>query len=161
MGAIAGWLFMETSSKQNSGGLWLAIGSLSFIGSVIYLSATLDATKLGPAAFPSNWERVWYFGLPAAFIVYGLSALDRAGKTLPKWSSTFGDWSYSLYLSHILTLSILGYMWQPLTRNGPIDNVIALSILLIGAIIVSGLIWYLFERPMLRFFKKIRHKLFP
>ena len=155
MGALAGWWFMQSSAKQNSGVLWFAFGSLAFIGSLLYLTLTLDT-----AAFPSNWARTAYFGLPAAFMVYGLSVMDRAGRVLPQWTSTFGDWSYSLYLSHILTLSILGYMWRPFTRGGPIDNVIALTILLIGAIAAAAVSWYLFERPMLRFFKKIRHKLF-
>jgi len=164
MGAVAGWLFMRAASKddspkdngKSSGVLWVIIGGLAFIGAIIYLALTLDG-----AAFPSNWARVGYFGLPAAFIVYGLSAMDLSGITLPKWSSTFGDWSYSLYLSHILTLSILGYMWRPFTREGPLDNIIALSILLIGCIIASAISWYMFERPMLRFFKRIRGKIFP
>ena len=126
-----------------------------FIGSITYLTLTLDANK-----FPTHWSRVWYFGLPAAFIIYGLSALERTGTTLPKWSSTFGDWSYSLYLSHILTLSVLGYMWRPFAQSGPIDNIIALSILLIGTITVAAILWYMFERPMLRAFKNLRLKLF-
>jgi len=163
MGTLAGWLFMRSASKVSppntsfrlSGQLCTIIGAVMFIGSITYLTLTLDANKL-----LTNWSRVWYFGLPAAFIIYGLSALERTGTTLPKWSSTFGDWSYSLYLSHILTLSVLGYMWRPFAQSGPIDNIIALSILLIGTITVAAILWYMFERPMLRAFKKLRLKLF-
>ena len=154
LGAIAGWCFMKF--EKNFAEACLILGAASFLGSYIYLAITLDA-----GIYPSNWARVFYFGLPAAFMIYGLSAIERLGVVVPKWSSTFGDWSYSLYLTHILSLSLIGYIWQPFARSGYLDNIIALCILLIATIIVAALSWYMFERPMLLLFKTIRQKLFP
>lgn len=154
MGAITAWLFTRTNGA--AGGPVLLIGLVLFFIGLYYL-----ITSFAPTAFPSNWERVMYFGMPGAFMVYGLAGLERQGLTLPRASSTFGDWSYSLYLSHILTLSVLGYIWRPFAKDGPVDNIIALIILLAGCIAASALLWYLFERPALRLFKRLRTALFP
>lgn len=160
MGAIAGFIFMQNSQRAKTrlkqGQFYLAIGSAAFIAATAYLALTLDA-KL----YPTNWARTFYFGLPAAFIIYGLAHIEHGGMKLPRWAATFGDWSYSLYLSHLLTLSALGFLWRPLARQGPLDNIIALIILPIAAIIISAIIWYGLERPMLRFFKARRDTLFP
>lgn len=154
MGAIAGWVF-----KAFCG----AAGKLSLIAGIVLavVSIYLLATDFPDSFYPGHWARVLYFGLPGVLIVYGMAASEKSGWKLPQWSSTFGDWSYSLYLSHILTLSILGYFWRPFASEGPIDNLIAIFIFVIGSIIVSALLWYVFERPLLNFFRRRRSQLFP
>ena len=158
-GATAAWLFLRNLSlgkQPQYGKICLTIGLTALIANYIYLAQTLD-----PKKFPTQWARCFHFGLPAAFITYGLTAIEHEKIRLPKWSEAIGDWSYSLYLSHILALSVLGYLWRPFTRSGPIDNVIALSLMMLGCIFGAAMLWYGVERPMLRAAKHWRARLFP
>ncbi|MGJ8562071.1 MAG: acyltransferase family protein [Alphaproteobacteria bacterium] len=154
MGAIAGWVFIKT--KGAAGAPALIIGLTLWCVGFYYLATAFPGTF-----YPSNWERVLYFGIPGALIVYGLAGIERQGFSLPVWSATFGDWSYSLYLSHILTLSVLGYIWRPFAIEGPLDNIVAIIILLAGSTAVSALLWYVFERPVLTLFRRLRARVFP
>lgn len=152
-GAVAGWFY----KKYGAIGGWpiLGVGVFLFITGIYYLSTAFSATM-----FPSNWERLLYFGFPAVMIVYGLASIEARGFQLPRWSSKLGDWSYSLYLSHILTLSALGLFWRPFARDGYLDNGVAIIVMLIGSIVVAAIFWYVFEKPALSFFKRYRLKLF-
>lgn len=153
MGALGAWIFLKT--KKMTGKFSLILGCLAFTSAYIYF-----ALALPDGTFPTHWQRVVYFGFPAALITFGLASIERQGWSLPNWSSTFGDWSYSLYLSHIISLSVLGYLWRPFAKTGYLDNIIALLILITGAIATSAALWYLCEKPMLTFFKRLRIKIF-
>lgn len=154
MGAVAGWVF-----KRGYVGLsWaiLGLGSVMWLIGLYYLS-----TNFGSFYLPSDWQRVLYFGFPAVLIVYGLAAIESEGWVLPKWSSVFGDWSYSLYLSHVLSLSVVGYLWRYATFDGYVDNILAIIVMIAASIIVAAAFWYLFEKRALSLFRDIRLKLFP
>ncbi len=154
MGAMAGWIFKR--GRGIGGGLTLIFGLALWILSFYYL-----VTAFPPTFYPSNWERVLYFGLPGMLIVYGLASVERDGFVVPGWCSTFGDWSYSLYLSHVLVLSALGLLWRPFIQDGPIDNAVVLTLFTVICIAVSAVIWYLFEKPALKLFRALRARLFP
>ncbi len=155
LGAVAGYIFKRFGAAVARP--TLIAGVLMWLSALYYLS-----TSLAPTEYPTDWERVLYFGLPSVFIIYGIAALEHRGMyEFPRWCSTFGDWSYSLYLSHILTLSVLGYAWRPIASAGIWDNILIIPVLVIGSIAVSGLLWYGFERPALRGFKAARERLFP
>ena len=155
LGAMAGVIFKRFRAAIARP--TLIVGILMWLAGLYYL-----ATTLGPAEYPTDWERVLYFGMPGVFIVYGVAAIEQRGKyQFPRWCSVFGDWSYSLYLSHILTLSVLGYAWRPVARASKWDNVLMLPVLVLGSVAVSALLWYVFEQPVLRRFKRLRERLFP
>jgi exopolysaccharide production protein ExoZ len=87
--------------------------------------------------------RVVYWGLPAAAIVAGLVAMERAGafpagplRPLEK----LGDASYSLYLTHGIVLGIIGKF----VGHGGVAPILAA---LTASIVVAMLSYYLFERP--------------
>ncbi|MEN0079618.1 MAG: acyltransferase, partial [Pseudomonadota bacterium] len=54
-------------------------------------------------AFMLEWGRVAAFGVPCAGLVYGLVSLEAEGR-VKVWRGfvRLGDWSYALYLSHLL-----------------------------------------------------------
>lgn len=154
LGAVTGWVFKRFGAY----GGWpvFLVGCLLW-GVGIYLLST----RFAPDGFPTDWERVLYFGLPGVLILYGVASIEAHGFRFPRWSSIFGDWSYSLYLSHILSLSVVGVLWRAFARPGVVDNIIAIILMLVGSILVSAIFWYVFEKPALSFFKKLRFKLFP
>jgi exopolysaccharide production protein ExoZ len=53
--------------------------------------------------------RILIWGVPALLIVMsGVMLEDRFGKSVPRWALLLGDASYSLYLSHLLVMSMAG-----------------------------------------------------
>lgn len=100
---------------------------------------------------PGAFNRVLLFGIPSAFIVIALIALEKGSKVirLPKWLLALGDASYSVYLIH---LPLLAGGVKVLTITG-IKNATLLhflTILLIIAICVAGFLFYRWiERPIL------------
>ncbi len=110
--------------------------------------------------FPTDFSRVAIFGTMSVAIVTSAVLFEKAKLYAPKPFQHLGDWSYSLYLTHILTLSLLGRIWQPFAQKGMIDNIIALTLISVAAIIVAAITYYCFERPVLRMFQTSRRKIF-
>ena len=156
-GALAGWLFRRFSTPLGApfGIAALSLGILTAIAALIIAAKTHGGMPTDFAA------RALYFTVPAALIVYGLAGIETLGVTLGRLGAKLGDISYSLYLTHILTLSLLGRLWQPAARDGILDNIIALILLPLLTVFAAALCWKLAERPMLKISKSLRAKLFP
>jgi peptidoglycan/LPS O-acetylase OafA/YrhL len=82
------------------GWLWTAVGLSGYaIGAILN---GLEVTD-GMGNF---WHRFYLAGIPSAFLVFGLTALERtSGRTLPRWLESVGDASYSIYLTHLTVVS--------------------------------------------------------
>jgi peptidoglycan/LPS O-acetylase OafA/YrhL len=123
-----------------------------FLGITIALvSVFMTALNLWPAGAPPLTDKgmqVLAFGIPAAFILYGLTGLECCQNLiLPKFLRTLGDASYSIYLSHYLVilaakpiyLQVSKLYWQiPFTVS-----------MLIGTIAIGLLVYFKLEKPML------------
>jgi peptidoglycan/LPS O-acetylase OafA/YrhL len=119
------------------GALWFAAGGgLHWLG--------LSSGPLDPR------QRVLAFGIPAALLVVGLVARERAGATtLPRWLRPLGDASYSIYLSHVLVFSLVCKLTAGFS-HGPLPH-LAWLLLLIGSALAGGSAFHLcVERPLLR-----------
>jgi peptidoglycan/LPS O-acetylase OafA/YrhL len=104
---------------------------------------------------PLEWVRVLIFGLPAVLITYFLVNAERNGYKPNKYLILIGNSSYSIYLSHILTLNAIGRIWQSFSYDGIIDNIIMVPFLLISSIIVGVLAYKLIEQPLLKFTRRV------
>lgn len=113
-----------------------------------------------------GWGRVIVFGLPSLAIIYALVSLEQVrGLQPPRALIALGDWSYSLYLGHIIILLVMKNIWEILERLGmPAmfklgapglwDN-ITFAIASIGAAIFAAMLSYiLIERPIIRLLKR-------
>lgn len=112
--------------------------------SLVFGALLLAANPISDAAT----VRAVAYGLPCAFIVLGallLPDLNLRALTL------VGDASYSLYLSHFLTMSAAGQLWRRL------DAPVALFPLFgIGLCVALGLaVYWLVERPLGRLTKSL------
>lgn len=111
-----------------------------------------DFTAMDPV-----WRRTLFYGLPVALLIYGLVALELEhglGRRIPKVMVALGDWSYSLYLCHTLTISAIGRVTYTLFDPGPIVTPVYLVLVTVGTITVSALTYRWFERPSIRFFRR-------
>lgn len=153
LGAFAAWIL-----KMYNAPLAKTALALGIVLSVTCLVVALDRHNGMPSTFT---DRAILFSVPCTFIVYGLSAIEIHGKVFSEALSKLGDWSYSLYLTHIMSLSLLGRVWRKIEQPGIWDNVIVLIIMPIFAIFVSWVCYRWAEKPMLNMAKKMRGRLFP
>ncbi len=141
-----------------------------------------------PETVPQNsltstlqWGRVVWFGLPSAILLYGLVGLELSGRfKAATLLSALGDWSYALYLSHMLTINgvkrafpILADLGErvagvpPQLTNllrlgtpGAMDNLVFLAACVLSTVIVSWLSFRFFETPLLSVFGRLRQRFF-
>ena len=101
-------------------------------------------------SFPNSESRGARLAVPAAFIVLGLAMRDDMGTRLWKPLVTLGDWSYALYLTHVLSLTVMGRIWARFKTESLIDNVLVLLAMVAVTIFISGLIYKYIERPIMK-----------
>jgi exopolysaccharide production protein ExoZ len=135
---LSGLFLSQLILKWKQGGL-IAIG-LSFVGFAI-AAATGEQTGL---------LRLLSWGLPSLLLVAGCVWLETAGawpKRLLRPFEIVGDASYALYLTHGLVISVV----HKVLGTGFLSG-IAVLMTAIGASIIIHL---MFEKPVIRFLKKV------
>ena len=152
-------LIMEFVAGMMLGHLWLhgrlKMPTLSAL-SVIPV-AFMALIALSPFEAPQTRLLVW--GVPAILIVTASLSLDLRGQFISNgFLKLMGDASYSIYLTHILTLGVLRTVWS---RLGLVERELDSALVYLAAsIAVSTLVgiavYYLVEVPLLRFFRGSR-----
>lgn len=120
------------------------------VGVVFWCAAyAVFSQTVGHGMAAVEWRRVIVFGVPASLIVYGAVILERDAKSvLPRWMTRVGDWSYSIYLSHLLVVSAAGRLWQMLHVEIAWVNGLALVAFFSAAILYGQASYLLVERPL-------------
>jgi peptidoglycan/LPS O-acetylase OafA/YrhL len=107
--------------------------------------------------------RVSIIGVLFGSLVLLLAILERSMNVrIPRAMQSIGDFSYTMYLSHILVLNAIGRIWA--TANfkqvGLSDNVFVLLIMLV-AVIAYGWVGYRFvEQPLSNVSHRLRSRWF-
>lgn len=100
-------------------------------------------------------DRFLHFGGTAFFIMIITLLCEKKEwtpfKTIQKWG---GNISYSLYLIHVLALSAWGKILAALIGKGMIMSTLFVSGTIIGCLISATMLYYLFEKPALKFLRK-------
>lgn len=100
--------------------------------------------------------RVILFGMPAALIIYGLSAREhRSPMSPPRLLVALGDWSYGTYLVHVLVLSATGRVIQAVAGQGAIPGLLLAVVGIVGANAAGAILFSYFERPTLAFLNQL------
>lgn len=152
-GGIVGWFFTKVPTRFLP--LIATHAMLSSIAAIAAYNIIGDKDVIF-----RHWPRTLIFIIPASLIVLLLALRDKSGKSCPKAFVTLGDWSYALYLTHILTLSLLGRIWAGLGIESSLLGLIAVIFMSIAAIGAAGLTYKLFEHPALLLSKRLRLKIF-
>lgn len=110
--------------------------------------------------FGAHWRRTFTYGIPAALLIYGLVVLEMErglGAYIPKLMVSLGDWSYSLYLCHVLVISAVGRVTYGLVSpESPLATAAYLVLVTFATILTAALTYHLFERPSIRLFRRWR-----
>jgi exopolysaccharide production protein ExoZ len=104
---------------------------------------------------PQGWWRILIFGAPAALLVFCAVNAEKNGKIFHSSLGKIGDASYSIYLSHILTLSVAGRLWSLFSSNAAYDNIFMIPLFLLLTIIVGIFSYRFIEMPLLGVSRRI------
>ena len=132
------------------------IGRRAAIGSLIMGVAGFAAGTLALAArgepFPPGWTRVLIYGSSSALVVAALIALERTSRhRVPRPLVALGDASYSLYLSHVPVIAVVGLVWRRLAAEPPPGLHVAALVSGFAVALAAGVAsFHLIEMPLLR-----------
>lgn len=123
------------------------VTSYALMGTAIILLIGFETSLL-----PGE-TRIVTWGIPATLMVIATLSLDRAGKIPSSHSlKLIGDASYSIYLSHILSIEIVESLWK--TADWQTDTLATQLMFVAVCIGISTLIgvaaFYRVEQPMLK-----------
>lgn len=92
------------------------------------------------------------WGLPSFLLVAGLLFYDKTknGVTYPAWLIALGDSSYSLYLSHLLVLAVIGKILVIVGIARIVSSDVFIFLCVVGCIFTNEIIFRFTERPLLR-----------
>lgn len=111
-------------------------------------------TTIGTVA-PSGWWRILINGLPALSITYSLIYAERKGFVLNSALSRVGNASYSIYLSHLFTINVVGRIWKFISVDRLFDNAVFILVSLIMVLVVGFMSYLLVENTLLNLSRKI------
>jgi exopolysaccharide production protein ExoZ len=121
--------------------------SISLMGAAIILLIGFETF------LPPGGMRIITWGIPAILMVFATLSLDTAGK-IPRIRSLrlIGDASYSIYLSHILSIEVIESLWE--ISDWHTDTLMAQLIFVAVCIGTSTMVgiaaFYMVEQPMLK-----------
>jgi len=138
------------------------IGTTVFVGGLLFFTHDMVEISL-------NWSRVVLFGIPSAFILYGLVSLElEKGWSAPSQLVYLGDASYALYLGHVVIYLVATKAFEVLAaiftqlgmpawlvaafslgHSGPVDNLLFGVFGFSGALICAGLTFSCLEKGSL------------
>jgi exopolysaccharide production protein ExoZ len=125
---------------------------LLLIAGIAGIGITIAANPFG-----SHFLRFAWFGIPSILILYACVLGEaRKGWIFPQWLVSMGDISYSMYLSHLATLTLVSFFWSRLVIRKNLGLSLLLSaILAVVAISVAFLSYNFIEQPLLGFCRKL------
>lgn len=132
---------------------------------LVWLCAAAWSVDFSQASDTLPAQRTFAFGPAFALILYAVVSLEQKPAiraAIPAALVRLGDWSYSLYLCHLLVISAIARLYFPtFGQPGIWDNLGFLLISSLAAILASAITYALFERPILSQTRKLRKRLFP
>lgn len=107
--------------------------------------------------------RAGIMGLLYGLLVLAVAASEKTGRiVIPRSMQFTGDISYTVYLSHVFVLSVIGRLWMMMgpTPDRLYDNLLAF-VMMVAAVIGYGWVGYrLVEQPVLAVSHRLRARWF-
>ncbi len=144
-------LTRRVAMPRAGGWLLVALSVVWFAGLVVWT----DRYHEGISFWIENsaWYRPALYGTFSLLLLFGMMELERSGfLRFPRFLEVLGDWSYSVYLSHLLVVELVArvavHSYPHLPLAGLLLTVLSLPLVLL----VGGLSYHYLERPLLGFF---------
>ena len=149
-GCMAAWLTDALLRAGVTARVWLGVLAGGLLAVVLAFVFT-DTLYAHP------WWRVGAFGVGAGTLVVGCVGSERwLGRLVPRGLIILGDVSYSLYLSHLITLAVIGVVWsRTIGASTPANHAAALIVATGMSVVVAVLAHRFTERPLLRGLRRL------
>jgi peptidoglycan/LPS O-acetylase OafA/YrhL len=108
-------------------------------------------TTIGDEFF-DEMARVYYFGIPAACLVFGALYMQSG---IPRLLVFLGDASYSIYLMHGTILSLLMKLVLKFNLQSSFANVFGALALFAGTLVIGGLFYAVVEKRLLALLNQV------
>ena len=143
--------YYNAKEIKMNGALLAALAAIGLIAAILgYLHSVSQIS-----AAPYGWSRLGYYGIPAIVIVFcGINA-ERNGFVFPNVLTQAGNASYSIYLSHLFTVNVVGKIWGLFAIASTFDNYIAILAAFVLAMVVGFISYQYIETPLLRLTRRI------
>lgn len=150
-GALAGIAYLTLSKSPRTSPRTAVLMAITGLGAIVY--ALNEGAVNGSDVIQSiSLERAFAVGGGYTLLLLAC-ALQESNNKLKASSflKLIGDISYSLYLSHVLTLSVCGRVWQSLghTGSGAWGAIVFWAVSYSAVILVAYLSYRLIEKPLL------------
>ena len=142
--------YHNTSNLKVHGKGLVVIAGIGMIAAV--LGYVYYESQTGIA--PDSWQRLPYYAIPATIIVFCITHAERNGVVLPDALIKSGNASYSIYLSQLFTINVVGRIWSLFAVESIIDNIIVLILAFILVLIVGFISYWYVETPLLKLSRK-------
>jgi exopolysaccharide production protein ExoZ len=107
--------------------------------------------------FLAGTSRFLQVGIAMSVVVYAAVAMEQVrGVVVPRPLQRLGDASYSLYLTHVPALTVLGLGLARLGPTGTWAHVLVLLLAPVYCVVVAWFCYIWLERPLLRLFRRRR-----
>lgn len=142
-GSLAAFLLYTQNWSRRA---WrILAGSVSALG----LAATVYVAWGGSPFLDTDFA-LFFTGLLLAAVAWTETAALHARVLRMRVLTYFGQISYGLYMSHMLVFIVIGSVDAWLAHSGPMGAAAVVLIRLTAATLVATLLWYGFERPILK-----------
>jgi peptidoglycan/LPS O-acetylase OafA/YrhL len=139
-GCLLFQIYCRFTFHPNIGKILLVL-SLCWMGCFMYWPV-FRGNPSGDALVSSQWTQVGCGGLFAFFFLWGVLEMERCNVVrFPAALKSIGDWSYSIYLSHIIVLNIVCRPLVPFVRHYP-WVIVLLTALTLPLVLLVGYLSY-------------------
>tara|TARA_R110002073_G_scaffold49097_5_gene131503 strand:+ start:1602 stop:2630 length:1029 start_codon:yes stop_codon:yes gene_type:complete len=124
--------------------------------SYILILGSFTAIFLASAYFGDMEKyRAYFWGIPAAAIIYGFLSIQYHGVSSPVFMKHLGDASYSIYLCHLPVFVVLSQGWGLLGIGGYLANASYLVVTLVVIYYVANASYRYIELPAQRWLNRL------
>lgn len=120
------------------------------------------ASILAQNLVATSFWRGFFWGVPALAMVAGAISMERRwGARSPHWALEAGDASYSIYLTHTLTLPLVGVLLLRWPHGWHGEIALALTVAIALSALSGEIVFRVVERPIMRWFTGRRRSAVP
>jgi peptidoglycan/LPS O-acetylase OafA/YrhL len=145
-GMTAAWLVRKGVARDP---WWcLALGTLGSVGGYSLYYAVTGVDRV------DDYWAVLIFGLPASLITYAVVVLEqRKGWVFARRLGWVGDAAYSLYLTHVMSVVLVGRLWHEIGIPGWPAHLAFLATAIGFGVWVGWFAYQKIEKPLISHFR--------
>lgn len=154
-GFVLYYFYHEARHARAVGVVLLSLAAIWLASIIIW---TADGSGWDGAIIEQSlWGRPACFGLFAVLFIFGMIELERSELIrYSRFLESIGDWSYSIYLSHIIVIEAVARILRRLAMGGT-PSILEIDLISIPAVLLVGYCSYtLIERPLIALMYKAR-----